>query len=247
MDTRAGTLADSDRQNVEARVASALNNAAAPDGFTNLIGSLTQADRDRINTSHYSDMSALKEAVDKFRSAFHDRYGENFDLTAQKLGGLDIRGAGNDVYVRISAQGRGMGMDDAKSDAKSDMKTDAMADPKADPKSDAKTGMGDMGAMGQMNDKGRADARPEWAHAGAALTGAAHLVKGTDLGNDWRIDVPDSVTKEGLASSLQSRLTQLAKGSQQWPKDADQAYRHIGRDLLQAITQPATTGLSSDQ
>jgi hypothetical protein len=62
---------------------------------------------------------------------------------------------------------------------------------------------------------------------------AARFVKS---GNDWKLDIPDTVDSQKLADNLQKHLSQLQQQQAQWPSDQGQAYSQVTHHILAALT-----------
>lgn len=70
------------------------------------------------------------------------------------------------------------------------------------------------------------------------------LIQGT--ANDWRIDVPDSLTGQQLYDQLLNHLTAFGEMHGQWPQDVNQAYRTASHHVLMAcynVNLPQTGGM----
>jgi hypothetical protein len=53
--------------------------------------------------------------------------------------------------------------------------------------------------------------------------------------DDWRIDLPDSISRDQIYSNLKDRLTGFGENVDKWPADANEAYRAMAHCVTAAV------------
>src|SRR5262245_41746617 len=53
--------------------------------------------------------------------------------------------------------------------------------------------------------------------------------------DDWRIDLPDSISRDQIYSNLKDRLTTFGENVDKWPADVNEAYRGMSHCVLAAV------------
>jgi hypothetical protein len=65
-------------------------------------------------------------------------------------------------------------------------------------------------------------------------------------GNDWKIDLPDSMTREQLTANLSRHLGDIQQQKENWPEQESDAYKMVSHQLLVALTDSALKPTSPD-
>lgn len=65
--------------------------------------------------------------------------------------------------------------------------------------------------------------------------------------SDWKLDIPDSISSQQLASNLNEKITALNDAKDQWPSDATQAKRIVSHQILSALYETGQTGQQQQQ
>lgn len=63
------------------RLASAVNSAVTLNGYQDFVGSLSKADRERLNAAKPDNNKMLNDEIERLRKAFQDRYGQNLSIS----------------------------------------------------------------------------------------------------------------------------------------------------------------------
>lgn len=58
-------------------------------------------------------------------------------------------------------------------------------------------------------------------------------------GSDWKIDLPDSMTREQLTANLSRHLGDIQQQKENWPEQESEAYKMVSHQLLVALTDSA--------
>jgi len=61
-------------------------------------------------------------------------------------------------------------------------------------------------------------------------------------GNDWKLDIPDTVDANQLQSNLQRHVSMILADKQNWPADQNQGYRMVAHHVLAALVNTDTGG-----
>ena len=64
---------------------------------------------------------------------------------------------------------------------------------------------------------------------------AMHLSLLHESVDDWRLDIPDSISGEQIFNNLKTRLTNIGENVANWPASEPEAYRLVAHNVFAAI------------
>jgi len=241
-----------DIHDVMAQVAEA---ALTKDGLDDIAERLVDADRNRLGQGGDDALKsddALNTQIGQLADAWKAKYGNEFDIKDEdkvystsfasimegeigdraRTAGETVTGDAARTDSGAAASGR---VGDVSGEAKVNTDTGTA---KVDV--DNNTGVdapkvntdGQTAADTNRNDPGRnkATVRIAASHGLPALDVAMlHEAGG------WKFDIPDTVDAAKFKSNLNSALMDISNKKDQWPADADEAYRHVTHRVLMAL------------
>ena len=227
---------------VMAQVAEA---ALTKDGLDDIAERLVDADRNRLGQGQDALKSddALNGKIQELADAWKAKYNSEFDIkdedktynlafatiTEGEIGGArtasdKISGDVNKTDTGAAASGTvgGVGADATVNTdtGKVDVNTTGVDKPSS-PAADA-----------NRNDPGR--------NTATLRIAASHGLPALDVpfiheAGGWKIDIPDSVDANKFKANVAAALNDISMKKDQWPADADEAYRHVTHRVLSAI------------
>jgi PBP1b-binding outer membrane lipoprotein LpoB len=241
---------------VMAQVAEA---ALTKDGLDDIAERLVDADRNRLGQGGDDALKndeAMNNQIDQLARAWKDKYTNEFDIKDEdkvystsfamisegetgdraRTAGETITGDATKTDSGAAASGTvgGVGAD-AKVDtdagtAKVDVDNNTGVDaPKVNTD-------GQTAADTNRNDPGRNKATVKI----AASHGLPELeVPMIHEAGGWKFDIPDTIDAAKFKSNLNAALTDISSKKDQWPQEADEAYRHVTHRVLAALYDKA--------
>lgn len=175
------------------------------DNVNDVVDNFAKADRDRIGKIDKSTLGDLNTAIDSFNGAWKAKYNQDF-----KLSDKEQLVFGTPVEIKVGDAG-----DNARLAADKASPTDATANP---------------------NDKSANNATSvsfPAAHGAPAIN--LHLVNEGTITNSFKIDVRDSLDGNRLRDNLVKHINDVTGMKDQWPSDANEAYRTVAQHVLAAV------------
>lgn len=223
---------EDDSEDIRDALAAATEAACKKDGFDTLVARFVDADRNRLGkfTSAGNDrkLATLNGRIDQLRKDWRTKYNEELDLKEDVVFGPEFR----DFFIaqgqianpallsdwpvknRASTDGGGEGGAEAKP-----------REPRAD-RADSDPGDRNL-------EKGRDVAVVVIPAGHGAPEVVASLIQ--EVPDSWKIDVPDHVDGQRLHDQLLNHLTKFSERKDEWPEDANEAYRAAAHHVLLAI------------
>lgn len=217
-----------DAEDMKGVLADATEAFAKKGTFDDLIERFVDADRNRIGKDRYAeqDHADLNAAVDSFQAAWKAKYNKDFDIADEKVVFNDPRFKFIQGEISDAAQPAGGAVNiDAK-----------VGDAEAKTRVENKTGMdmpNNAAADANRNDAGRNIATVTVSPGAGQADIQVPLIH--EMPDSWRIDVPDSVDGPKLKDNVVAHLNALTAMKDQWPADANEAYRIVGTHMLMAV------------
>jgi hypothetical protein len=195
-------------------LATAVEAAVTKDGLGDVVERFTKADRDRIGRIDKNTLGDLNAAIDKFRADWKAKYNQDFKLTdkEQVVFGTPIEiKVGGDVAdnARLATERTGP--------TATGTNTSTSANTNANDKS--------VNNVTTVNVPA----------AGGAPAVTLKLTNEGTVTNSYKIDVPDSLNANRLRENLIKHLNDVDGMKDQWPPDANEAYRIVSQHVLAAI------------
>lgn len=218
----AGVKVDDEQSGKRGEVFKTLNSiteaAFTKDGFDDVVERLVDQDRNRIGQDNFAEQKFddLNAKVDALRTAWKDKYGEDFELKGDlafakaltTVGTIDDPKAVASAWpVPAVTQAAGEAVPDSAKE------TAGNADPN----------------LNSNVEKGRGVA--------IATIPASHGLPGLNVSlinelQGWRIDVPNTLTGQQLHDSLLRHLTHVLEMRDQWPADKNEAALRVAHHVL---------------
>jgi len=205
---------DTSAWNVRHALAESTEDAVSKNGFDNLVGRLSDPDRERIKQGGdiNKDQPDLQAKADAFNKAWKDKYGHDFKVRDNK-----------DVFADATIQKGEMG------------NTPGLA---SDVKKNSETAVGTSDSK-QDTDKGRDVAVVSLPAIDGAPALKVPLVNEHLMA--WKINAPDSLTYQKLHDNLLKHIDMISDSSK-WPADEKQASRVVAYHILMAVLDTDETG-----
>jgi len=230
---------------VMAQVAEA---AMTKDGLDDIAERFVDADRNRLgeNKDALKNDDALNGKIQELSDAWKAKYGSEFDIKDEdktynlafaqitegeqgsaRTASDKISGDANKTGDAASASGKvgGVGADASVNTDTGTAKVNVDNNTGVDkPNSNA--------ADANRNDAGR--------NMATVHIAASHGLPALDVpfiheAGGWKIDLPDSVDANKLKANVAAALNDISMKKDQWPADADEAYRHVTHRVLAAL------------
>jgi hypothetical protein len=219
-----GTPGAPDAEGIRDVLASATEASLTKGGFNDLVERLVDADRNRIGDAAEQDMPELDGIIASIQEQWQAKYDQEFDITNEELVfnesfRINQGELGNDAQLAADAN---VSVDANNADANVDVQNNTGVDAPTDAAADR-----------NLNDPGRNVASvtvPE-SHDLPSLT--LNLIH--ELPDNWRIDIPDTVTADKLQQNLMEHLTHVKDNAATWPGDVNEAYRLVSHHVFMAI------------
>jgi len=180
------------------------------DGYTNgkfsdLVGHLSKADRERIGKFRSEKRPDLDLIIDRFRADFKAKYSKDFDFSEDNLHNLvKVYQGADKTHVIVDLAG---------------------LDPSAMAMNDPTKGIGEkLGA-----------AAHELTGAAAKRMVTLNLINEGTILNAWRIELAGQLTGEQLKDALLKHIVMLDEQKDTWPSDLSRAYSAAGWHLFEAL------------
>jgi hypothetical protein len=207
---------------IEKTFASITEAAFSKNGFGDVIDRLAHQDRTRLNHEKESSLDesndALAQKVDQLKRAWKNRYGKDFAIESEKA---------YDDFLNIqTGEVDDPGQLAGKWPAPAEMseKPGGQASAQGIKETTSPLFGGDV-----KLEKGRDVALVEVPGANGVPTLTASMVHETD---GWKFDIPNFVTRQQLHDLLLNNLSYLYDHQDQWPADANEAYRQATRYIV---------------
>ncbi|HSV13859.1 MAG TPA: hypothetical protein VLI90_06340 [Tepidisphaeraceae bacterium] len=208
-----------DAKDIRSSIASLTNEAMTKGDLNHIVNRFVDADRNRIkNSDTYSQDygQKLDGRIEQINETWKQKYGHTFDMKHA-----------NDVLTDqfASIQQGQIGRDAALASevihnserANLSNKDNAAGNDKGDENLEPGRGI----AVVTVNSShGLPDLRVPMIH---------------EMPDQWKVNVPDSLTADKLRQNLLDHLTALGDSSSQWPSDENEAYRMAAHHVLMAV------------
>jgi len=198
-----------DQQDVRAVLAAATNAAVTNGGFDDLIERLSTKDRERIGDFAEQEFAEIDGRVDQIRKNWEQKYGSSFNLDNARLFEGFVQVTEGEVSDASTArQHWPVHARPAREDTRAASSNEYIE-----------------------NGRNVAIVQVPASHDLPAIT-ISMIHEPVD---DWRIDLPDSITGQMIHDNVKSALTTLGDNVASWPADVNEAYRAVGHRLLMAV------------
>jgi hypothetical protein len=190
-------------------LATAVEAAVTNNGLSDVTERFSKADRDRIGKIDKNSLGDLNAAIDKFRADWKAKYNQDFKLTDKEQVVF-----GTPIEIKI-----GDVTDNARLASE-------------------RTGPTATGTNANTNANDKSVNNVTTVNVPAAGGAPAVTLKLTNEGtvtNSYKIDVPDSLDANKLRDNLTRHLNDVNGMKDQWPADANEAYRVVSQHVLAAI------------
>jgi hypothetical protein len=186
---------------------SALTKAALNrDSFNDLRDQLVKADRDRLATNDNKYPDDLNRAIDQFDQAWKGKYNASFSV--------DKNDVFTDQFLAVT--------------------TGEVTNPQQVSHWPIAPRQGEMQAQTSNPTMNQGTGVAVATFTGQPGQPPLHVSLVRE-GNDWKIDIPDTVTADQLKSSLVQHLNEVTNMQNQWPQDRYQAQRIVASHILMAL------------
>jgi hypothetical protein len=229
-----------DSEDIRDMLASVTEAAVTNGGFDDLVERFVDADRNRLNTFANQDkekFATLNGRIEQLRKDWKEKYNQDFDLKEDVVFGNQFQNfqivQGEIANPALLSnwpvpQKSGISADVKVGDTSARVTIDTPARP--DPAKPEAPG----DRAGDRNlDKGRNIAILHFpaSHGMQELT--VSLIH--ELPDNWKIDVPDSVSGQQLHDQLLAHFTKFGENKANWPADVNEAYRMAAHHVLAAV------------
>jgi hypothetical protein len=211
--------------------------------FKKVISYLTKADRDRIGDVSNLSTSDLDIQINQFQQNWKNKYNENFSIKDKEVVfGSDLRWIpGLSNMPDTGARPAGGRMNPETPSTQPTTQPSSLSDQARQSADRAITNTRDTlnrstDNVGQMTST---DPKKAVTVILPSQQNLPHLMlpfinEGTVM-NDWRLNVPDTLTAQTIHDNLLQQLTQLNSQSANWPNDPNQASRIVATHVFQAL------------
>jgi hypothetical protein len=209
-----------DQEDVRSVLAQATNAALTERGFNDLLERLSSADRKRFDDTAKIDTTELDGRIAQIQKIWKEKYGKQFDFKDEKLlSSFVVIREGEITDPALAKMHWPVNVTDRSGEAVMASGTETRS----------------------YLEKGRNVAIvsiPE-SHGMNAM----HISMLHEPVDDWRIDVPDNISRAQIYSNLKDRLTHFGENVAKWPDNVDEAYRHVSHCVLASVYNvPAQAG-----
>ncbi|MGN6371233.1 MAG: hypothetical protein ACTHN5_23505 [Phycisphaerae bacterium] len=245
-----------EKNSIENAFESVTESAFSKNGFGDVIDNLTDQDRTRLQKDKQSSESsdALSQKMDQLKDAWKNKYNKSFNIKNDKAydGFLHIQTGEiadpNQLVGKWPVQAANIANDNASNTG---------GEASAQDVKDAKNHY----FGGDVNlDKGRDVALVE----APGVSGAPSLTSSMiHEAGGWKFDIPNNISRQQLHQTLLNNLSYLYDHQNQWPSDAQQAYReatqyvvaslynidlsHASRQALNNVTNSVKNGTANNR
>jgi len=234
---------------VMAQVAEA---ALTKNGLDDIVERFVDADRNRLgqNQDALKNTDTLNGRIAEFRKDWKTKYNQDFDIHDEdKVYTMEFATITEGEEGRARTAGEKVSGDVSTPAGRADVNVENKSGVDA-PKANTD---GQTAADKNLNDPGR--------NIATVHIAASHGMPALDVpmiheAGGWKLDIPDSVDANKFRDNVQNALTHCDEKKDQWPADANDAYRAVTHSVLLAIfdkplddkgAQPAAGQLPADQ
>jgi hypothetical protein len=203
-----------DQQDIRATLASATNASLTKGGFNDLLERFSSADRKRFEGQSKMDTTELDGRIEQIQKIWKEKYGKAFDFDDDKI-------LSSFLVVREG---------EIADPAVAKMHWPVMVTERTEGEAQRASAV----ASGDYLVKGR--------NVALVTVPASHGMPAMTLSmlhepvDDWRIDIPDGVSREMIYKNLKDRLTSFGENVDKWPGDVNEAYRHVAHSVFAAFS-----------
>lgn len=201
-----------DQKDERSVLAKAVNAAFTKGGFDDMVERLATPDRQRIGEFSEQEFKELDGRIEQIRKNWKEKYGQDFDASSEKL---------LDGFVVIH-EGEVTDPTAAKNNW-----------PVAATNGRKNGGESNTADSVKALDKGR-NVAIVWVPNSHDLRGIIMSMIHESI-DDWRIDIPDTITGQQVYGNVKNALTQVGDNSAFWPADVNDAYRFVGHTVFMAL------------
>jgi hypothetical protein len=201
-----------DQQDVRKVITQATNAALTKGGFNDVLERLSTEDRNRFKDLPKQDTTELDGRVAQIQKIWKEKYGKAFDADDKVFNSFVVIREGEISDPAVAKMHWPVNAFDRTDD-------DAM---KA-----SSTNSGDYLKKGR--------------NVAIATIPASHGEPGLNLSmlhepvDDWRVDIPDSISRDQIFNNLKDRLTYFGENVDKWPADVNEAYRGMAHCVMAAL------------
>ena len=254
---------EADAEGVQKTIRDLANAALTENGFNDVGERLVDQDRNRWGENKPENTDELNAAAKKFRDAFKQKFGEDFDMTEgdELFTGIQVvEGEVKDPQIVASnwpvkqtgmTAGGGMG-DEARTAGGDVGRPDRNAAAERNEQdsnieegrnvavaflpSPQKHGMGDTARSGQPGEQAGQHTGQHERHAGASV-GHHGLTLSfvNEFPGSWKLDVPNQIQGQQVYTKLAERINKLADSPEQWPSDPKQVEKLVAHEVLACV------------
>ena len=201
-----------DQRDERAALASAANAALTKGGFDDLCERLTSADQKRFGTEMKRDTTELDGRIEQISKIWYEKYGQKFDMSGKVLEQFVVIREGEVTDPTLAKTRWPVAVTDRAFKDNEAAKSPTSA---------------------EYLEKGRnvAVVRIPASHGMPAMT-ISMLHEAVD---DWRMDIPDSVSGTQVFQNLKDRLTKFGDNVSAWPADMNEAYRQVAHSVYASV------------
>jgi len=216
-----------DAEGIRDVLAQAAEASVTKGGLDDLQERLVDADRNRLGDALNAEFPELDGRIEQFKKDFQAKYGQEFDITNEE------QSLPNNLFA-VTQSETPRGAAGAEVDVDVDRKADGTQTAKVDV--DQKSGVDrpdSPAADANRNDPGRnlATVRVASSHGAPELT--VPMIH--EAPDQWKIDVPDSLTADKLKQNVLAHLTQLGQQKDKWPANVNEAHALVTHHVLMAL------------
>lgn len=213
-----GTAEAPDAEGIRDVLAQVAEASLTEGGFDDLVERFVDADRNRIGVAmpNEGQLEGLNTLAKQIGDAWKTKYNGEFDIENEELvfGSLRIQQGEIGDQARLAGERTGV---TGQTGVDNPLNTN-------DPQSPADR---------NLNDPGRniASVTIPASHGLSEI----HVPMIHEMPDNWRIDVPDTLTADRLRTNLENHLRQVHQMQAQWPTNKDQAAMAVTHHVLLAI------------